>query len=78
MNTTFPIVKIDRTTAQEWLPMLMNRGIFTRYNELPSKEEIIKNATNELGVDALTPAQEREVLASAGEYNTNRFVVKDY
>jgi len=78
MNTTFPIVKIDRTTAQEWLPMLMNRGIFTRYNKLPSKEDILSKAKDELGVESLTPAQEREVLASAGEYKTNRFVVKDY
>ena len=78
MNTTFPIVKIDRTTAQEWLPMLMNRGIFTRYHELINKEEILNKAKGELGVESLTPVQEREVLALIGEYKTNRFVVKDY
>jgi len=61
MNTTFPIVKIDRTTAQEWLPMLMNRGIFTRYQKLINKEDILNKAKGEMGVESLTPDQEREV-----------------
>ena len=75
---SFPIVKIDRTTAQEWLPLLMNRGIFTRYHELSSKEEILEQKKVELGVKSLTLTQEREILSEVGEYKTNRFVIKDY
>ena len=45
----FPLVKIDRTTAQEWLPILINKGIFTRYHELPTMESVLENKRAELG-----------------------------
>jgi len=74
----FPIVKIDRTTAQEWLPLLINKGIFAKYHELPTMESVLENKRAELGVSSLDPAMERQALAEAGEYRTKRFVFRDY
>jgi len=74
----FPLVKIDRTTAQEWLPILINKGIFTRYHELPTMESVLENKRAELGVSSLDPYVERQALAEAGEYRTKRFVFRDY
>ena len=74
----FPIVKIDRTTAQEWLPILINKGIFKRYYELPTLDDVLENKRADLGVSSLDPSQEREALSAAGEYRTKRFVFKDY
>ena len=78
MQTTFPIVKVDRTTAQEFLPILMNRGIFSNYHLLPMKSEILEQKMNELGVEELTEAQERDALSTAGQYKTGNYAVKDY
>ena len=72
------LVKIDRTTAQEWLPMLINKGLFNRFNDLPTRQEILDNAKRELGVEKLTPSQERQALAAVGEYKTSNWVVRDY
>jgi hypothetical protein len=72
------LVKIDRTTAQDWLPILINKGLFSDYKNLSTRDEILQNAIIELGVEELTPAQEREALTTIGEYKTDRFIVRDY
>ncbi len=44
----FPITPIDRTTAQDLLPVLMNRGIFSGYITLLTSEEIINKEKQRL------------------------------
>lgn len=78
MDSKFPIVKIDRTTAQEFLPIFMHRGIFSNYHLLPDRDDMLEKRKKELGVEALTLEQEREVLSQAGQYKTPKYVVKDY
>jgi hypothetical protein len=78
MNTDkYPIVMIDRTTSQEILPMFMHRGLFSNYNSLPERKDILESARISLGVDQLSLAQEREVLSEIGEYKSEKFVFRD-
>lgn len=72
------IVKIDRTTMQEYLPMLTNRGVFSNYNNLPMKDEILAKEKERLSVDKLTEKEEREILTKVGYYKTKAYVVRDY
>ena len=74
----FPIVKIDRTTAQEWLPTLMNKGIFSNYRQLKTMDSIIEEKKAASGGADLTKEQMREACTQAGEYRTRRFVFHDY
>jgi len=78
LKSSYPKVKIDRTTVAEILPMFMNKGIFTNYNALPEKAGLIKNECHRLEVDELTDELERELLSNVGRYKTNNFVVRDY
>jgi hypothetical protein len=78
METKYPIVKIDRTTAQEFLPILMNKGIFSNYLSLPKKEEILKQEKIRLGVTDLSSDAERSVLSAVGEYRTEKNVIRDF
>lgn len=78
MKEKYPIVKIDRTTVQEFLPILMNKGIFTDYHSLPTRDEILENERNKSGVSLLAPETERRLLSGAGTYRTNKSVVRDY
>jgi hypothetical protein len=74
----FPIIKIDRTTGQEMLPLFMNKGIFAKYKELPTKEDLLLKGKAELGKDSLTDEEEREILGSAAYYRTKNYIVRDY
>ena len=47
----FPIVKIDRTTGQEMLPLLMQKGIFSDFQNLPFRDEILKEECDKLEPD---------------------------
>lgn len=72
------IVKLDRTTVQEYLPMLTHRGVFSNYDNLPMKEELINEEKIKLGVSELTLQQERDLLSSVGKYRSKAYVVRDY
>ena len=79
MNTQqFPIVKIDRTTGQEMLPLLIQKGIFSDFNDLPLKEEILRTECIRLGVENLTDEQKRQALALVGKYRSHNFIVRHY
>jgi hypothetical protein len=78
MSSTYPIVKIDRTTVTEVLPIFINKGIFSNYDDLPERADLLTNLKDDLGVDTLTTQQEREYLTQIGEYRTDEYIVKDY
>ncbi|MCZ7616598.1 MAG: hypothetical protein M5T52_24305 [Ignavibacteriaceae bacterium] len=78
MNSQFPIVKIDRTTITELLPVFINKGIFAKYDGLPERADLLDQLKINLGVAELTTEQEREFLSQVGEYKTDDFVVRDY
>ena len=78
MNSTYPIVKIDRTTITEILPIFINKGIFSNYEDLPERADLLNKCKEELGVPVLTKEQERECLSAQREYKTNKYVVRDY
>lgn len=78
MNSQFPIVKIDRTTITELLPVFINKGIFAKYDGLPERADLLNQLKLDLGVTDLTTEQEREYLTQIGEYRTDDFVVRDY
>src|SRR5574338_332450 len=78
MNSTFPVVKIDRTTITEILPIFINKGIFSNYDDLPERADLLNKYKEELGVPVLTKEQERECLSEQREYRTNKYVVRDY
>lgn len=72
------IVKLDRTTVQEYLPMLTHRGVFSQYDNLPKKDEILEEEKKRLGVNELTLAQERAALTRVGKYRSKAYVIRDY
>lgn len=72
------IVKLDRTTVQEFLPLLTQRGIFSKYDNLPKGEDILAKEKKRLGIDQLTLEQERLVLTKTGKYRSNAYVFRDY
>ena len=78
MSSTYPIVKIDRTTITEILPIFLNKGIFSNYDDLPERADLLDQCKEELGVPVLTKEQEREYLTQIGEYKTDGYVVRDY
>jgi len=78
MNSTFQVVKIDRTTITELLPVFINKGIFSNYEDLPERADLLKKYKEELGIPSLTKEQVREYLSQIGEYKTNNYVVRDY
>ncbi|MCX6170951.1 MAG: hypothetical protein NTX65_16575 [Ignavibacteriales bacterium] len=78
MKEKYPIVRIDRSTMQDFLPMLMHKGIFSNYLSLPIKEEILETERKRLGVAELTPELQRSALTAAGQYRSTNFVVRDF
>jgi len=74
----FPIVKIDRLTSQEMLSLYLQKGIFSNYKALPTKEELLEKAKDDLGIAKLTEEQERSVLSEAKLYRTKNYVIRDY
>ena len=78
MNSTYPIVKIDRTTATELLPVFINKGIFSNYDGLPEKADLLTHLKKEVNSDELNEGQIREYLSQVGEYKTKNYVVRDY
>jgi len=78
MSSTYPIVKIDRTTITEILPIFINKGIFSNYDDLPERADLLNKYKEELSIPFLTKEQEREYLSQVGEYRTDNYVVRDY
>jgi len=78
MNSTFPIVKIDRTTITELLPVFINKGIFSNYEDLPERADLLDQLKLDLNTSKLSLEQERELLSQVGEYRADEFVVRDY
>ena len=74
----FPIVKIDRMTGQEMLPLFLQKGIFSNYKALPTKEELLDKAKLEMGVESFTKAQERIILQSERVYRTTNYIVRNF
>ena len=72
------IVKLDRTTVQEYFPMLTHRGVFSNYSSIPKKEDILEAEKKNLGTDSLTLAQERAALSAVGKYRSKSYVIRDY
>jgi|GEM_PF-2128532 len=77
-ETDFPVVRIDRKTAQDLLPIFMNRGIFTDYEGLRAKEDILKEAIRKKGGGDLTLEEERQALSEVGRYRSGGYVITDY
>jgi hypothetical protein len=78
MNSQYPIVKIDRTTITELLPVFINKGIFSNYNDLPERADLLNKLKIDLNTSEVSLEQERELLSQIGEYRTDEFVVRDY
>jgi len=78
MRSTYPIVKIDRTTITDILPIFINKGIFSNYDDLPERTDLLNKLKDDLSIEALTFEQEREQLSQIGEYKTDDYVVRDY
>lgn len=78
MESQFPVVKIDRTTITELLPVFINKGIFSNYDGLPERADLLDQLKLGLSVSKLTTEQEREYLTQIGEYRADKYVVRDY
>jgi hypothetical protein len=78
MNSTYPIVKIDATTVKEILPIFINKGIFSNYDDLPERADLLDQLKKDLDTPVLTKGQVRQYLSQIGEYKTNNYVVRDY
>lgn len=74
----YPIVKIDRATEQDLLPLLLNKDIFTNYTSLPTKEEILNRERIRLNKEELDFEEGRAALTKAKEYRQGSYVTRDY
>lgn len=74
----YPILKIDRITEQDLLRILRHKGIFNRYSDLNTKEEILQSEKTRLNKEKLSFEEERRALKNEKEYRLNYFVVRDY
>jgi len=74
----YPIVKMDRATEQDLLPLLLNKSIFTNYFSLPTKEEIIEQERKRLNKEDLDFEEKRAALTRAKEYRQDGYVTRDY
>jgi hypothetical protein len=72
-----PIVKIDYTTSKDFLPIFMNKKIFSNPKILPTKDDLLNIVKEKIGRERLTLQEEREIL-SGQEYVDNGFVFRDY
>lgn len=78
LGEKFPVVKIDRVTEQDLLPILLNKSIFTNYSGLPTKEEVLERERIRLNKEELDFGETRAVLTKAREYRDGIYVVRDY
>jgi len=74
----YPIVKIDRVTEQDLLPLLLHKDIFKNYSNLPTREALIEAEQKRLQKTVLSFDEERAALKRAGEYRWGDVVVRDY
>ena len=74
----YPIVKIDRTTEQDLLPIFLQKKIFTNYSNLLTEEDLIELEKKRLNKNNLSFEEERAVLSRAGEYKSGNWVIRDY
>lgn len=74
----FPVVKIDIQTENIGRVLFQHKGIFTNYNKLKTREEILEEYKNKNGLQELTPGDIRKALMEAGEYKSSKFVVRDF
>ena len=78
VKAPYAIVRRDRTTSQDLLPLLMHKGIFTKYRDLPKQEDILGEEKERLNKEELTFQETREALTRAREYTGGGFVFRDY
>ena len=74
----YPIVKIDRMTAQELLPLLHQKGLFSKASDLPHREHLLEEEAQKRCVEKLDKEAEREFLGNVGLYRTDSYVVRDF
>jgi len=41
MSPSFPTVKMDATVVKEVLPIFINKGIFSNYEDLPERADLL-------------------------------------
>lgn len=75
---TFPIVKMDRQTDNIGRIIFQHKGLFSNYNKLKTREEILEEYKNKNNLQELTPGDKRIALMEAGEYKSKKFVIKDF
>lgn len=75
---SFPIVKIDRTTAQDLLSIFAEKAIFSGCNNLPMKENILEKEKLKLNKTDLSYHEQRNALAKAKRYKDGHWVISDY
>lgn len=74
----YPIVKIDRITLHELLPLVMQEGLFNDYKSLKSQEEILESHKNQLGVENLKDEEIRKVLTKEKIYKKGNYIIRNY
>jgi len=72
----YPVVYLDATTTRNLLNMLMTKGIFSDYNKLPTREDLLDTFRKKYGKSSISPDEERAALKNK-EYKNNGYVVKD-
>ena len=76
MNSTYPIVKIDRTTITEILPIFINKGIFSNYDDLPERADLLnKHKENLVYLSLRKNRKENAYLKLANIKPTNMLFV---
>jgi len=72
-----PVVKIDRTTSKELLPLFLNKGIFSNFNQIHHIQDIIAKEEKRIG-RKLTAKEKRDLEIKTGEYKKDGYVWKEF
>ena len=72
-----PIVKIDRSTSDELLPLFLTKGIFSNFNAIPDIQDVAAKESERLG-RPLTLREQRQLEIQTGEYKKEGKVWKEF
>ncbi|MEA1964164.1 MAG: hypothetical protein U9O41_03440, partial [Candidatus Aerophobetes bacterium] len=73
----FPIVKFDRATSDELLPLFLTKGIFPNFNKIPHIQDLADEEAKKIG-RKLTTKERRDLEVKTKEYKKDGYVWKEF
>lgn len=72
------ITYVDRMVYQEFISKFCEKGVFSNFDLLPFKDQLIKDAKLKINQPELSYDETRKVLSEAKEYKTETHIIRDF